>query len=343
MESIDDVPAEIKKLIGPFIKRGKEMNEIQPLISYFCYLYSAQLIISSKTHLESEEVAKYIEILLNKIEDNKKTIGSLTPKLNEILLDKTKSFKLVLSFSLSIFNKSVNEINNHAASKNTVVSFMAFLNFIEVLNLWPDLKLLPENDLSKQIKYAKFHSNRILKAIKSNADPNDYITNDDETEISDFLSPSDEKKDDTVRSDTISDTDSTVPTLPEPPSEIKGEINLPTAPVLIKGNKNDLGLPSAPSNLSSSSESIEIVKPVLPEKPKIVTNIAKRQDKKIAVPVVDESKVLSREDVENFWSKEEIISSAQRKAKFAISALNYDDIETAIIELQSALDLLRGN
>lgn len=351
---VDDVPQEAAKLIGPFIRRGKELLNVQPLISYYCYLYAAQLILESQLHLQYAEIANYIEVLLSTIEENRKVIESSSATLSDILTDKEKSFKLVLGFSLSIFGKASKDIENHTASKSTVQSFMAFLNFVEVLKLWPELYQSHADDIHSQIKYAKFHSNRILKAIKSKTDPNDYVTPQEEQELSDLIQPSSDVPETTETNDASSNTpptfvedESSSPsiTLPEPPSQIEGEINLPSAPVLIKGQKNSLGLPSAPQS-SDTVSSVELPgkdKPVSDKPPELPRKpLSPALQVKSSPKIVAESKVLSKDDVEKIWSKAEVISNAQRKAKFAISALNYEDLETAITELQGALKLLRG-
>ncbi|ODQ48396.1 hypothetical protein PICMEDRAFT_13978 [Pichia membranifaciens NRRL Y-2026] len=359
-ESVDEVPAAAVKLIGPFIKRGKELLNVQPLISYYCYLYAAQLILESQLHLQDAGVANYIEVLLNTVEGNRKIIESTSSTLADILTDKEKSFKLILGFSLSVLNKASGEIDSHTSSKSTVQSFMAFLNFVEVLKLWPELYQSQAADLHNQIKYAKFHSNRILKAIKSDTDPNDYVTPQDEQELSNFLQPgaetTEKATEDATSAETVSPPtfveeappNSSSINLPEAPSEIKGEINLPSAPVLIKGQKNSLGLPSAPQSSDTEStvdlhvqpKPVSSNRPKLPAKPSSTTRYT--QPLAPSPAVVAESKILSKDDVEEIWSKAEVISNAQKKAKFAISALNYEDIETAITELQGALKLLRG-
>lgn len=321
LKQLDSIPNEANKLISPFIKRGKELNKIQPLISYYCYLYAAQLILESKLHLQNTEIANYIEILLNYIESIKKSIES--NNLTEFLNDKEKSFKLILGFSLTIFNKSFDEINNHQASIQTVVNFKIFLNFIQVLNLWPDLYKINFENFHKQIKYAKFHSSRILKDIKLNKDPNDYITAQDESDLSILLND-----------ESIDNSNNDI-NLPNTPSEISGDLNLPTAPVLIKGQKNSLGLPSTPND--DNDDKLSITPPPIPSKPSIPSI-----QSQAPIQSQQESKILSKQEVEKIWSQSDIISNAQRKAKFAISALNYDDIETAITELQGALSLLRG-
>lgn len=349
--SVDNVPQAVQKLVGPFIKRGQELNHLQPLIAYYCYLYAAQLILESQLHLQDAQVAEYIEILLNTIEENRSIIESTSESLAGILKDKQKSYKLVMGFSLKIFNKCVTEIDGHVVNRGTVQSFLAFLNFIEVLKLWPELYEVDRETIQGQIKYAKFHTNRILKALKVGDDPNDYVTAQDEKELSELMNEEGANQGvDQGIFDTKEDSPNSF-SLPEPPSDIPGDLNMPTAPVLIKGQKNSLGLPSAPESenvespeqfpQSSPSPPSPPSAPVIPPKPVMKSTNITTTTTPVTAPV-RESKVLSKEEVEQIWTKNDVITAAQRKAKFAISALNYEDIETAITELQGALKLLKG-
>ncbi|OUT23097.1 hypothetical protein CAS74_001405 [Pichia kudriavzevii] len=311
--TLENVPAEAEKTIGPFIKRGREVATAQPLISYYCYLYAAQLILESKLHTQYTSVAEYIEVLLDTIETNRKSLEEGAPKLAEILLDKEKSFKLVLGFTLSIFNKSY-------VFKKTVQGFMAFLNFIEILKLWPEIYETKKDELQKQIKYAKYHSNRVLKSLKNGEDPNDYVTENDKEMLDQLLQEQFEGTQDGVQE---SPTDEIAPTLPEPPSNApNNDIVLPTAPVLIKNHKNSLGLPAG------------LAYPQLPPKPPKASSD-------------DESPDISKISIKRTPGKSQLakdgkVMSREEKAKYAISALNYEDIETAIKELQEALKLLKG-
>ncbi|KAG0688632.1 hypothetical protein C6P40_000717 [Pichia californica] len=340
-DPLGTIPQAATKLISPFIKRGKELHTAQPLISYYCYLYSAQLILESKLHLQDAEVAEYIEILLNYIESIMKEIN--TNNLTEIINDKVKSFKLILSFSLSIFNKSFNEINMHTSSIKTVVNFKAFLDFIQVLNLWPDLYTQNLHDFHNQIKYAKFHSSRILKDIKANRDPNDYITPQDESELSQFIS--EPSKDDTSQLSTLSPTLSSqyISDNKEAEESVNGNEDSWASNCSIDDDDDDDDDHIYNNNEKENNEQkapvVPAKPPTIPSKPVIkYTAVNQTQDKQHIL----ESKILSKKDVEEIWTKSDIMSNAQRKAKFAISALNYEDIETAITELQGALKLLRG-
>ncbi|GMF51225.1 unnamed protein product [[Candida] boidinii] len=64
------------------------------------------------------------------------------------------------------------------------------------------------------------------------------------------------------------------------------------------------------------------------------------------VPITQDSKTrtrhISKDEINKMMMNDEIIVQAQKRAKFAISALNYEDIPTAIKELEQALKLLKG-
>lgn len=329
--SVGDVPQAAQKVVGPFVRRATEVHEVQPLVSYYCYLYAAQLILESQLHLQDESVAEYIEVLLTQVENDRKAIEESAPAIAQLLKEKDKSFKLVLGFSMQILNKAVKEIDSHLCTKRTVQSLMAFKDFVEVTKLWPEFYQTHEEEIAKQVKYAKYHSGRILKALKTGDDPNDFITESDERELEQLL---DEPEDGVNEGETELD-------LPEPPAKLPEEptIHLPTAPALIKGQKNSLGLPTAPE-----STQVETSPPALPEKPKVEVSRVDTPIKESVKPVPPSNgTVLSKEQVEEIWKRDEVISKAQKHAKFAISSLNYNDVENAIHELQEALKLLRGD
>lgn len=325
--SVKEIPETAQKVVGPFVRRATEVHDVQPLVSYYCYLYAAQLILESQLHLQNEEVAEYIEVLLTQVETDRTAIEENAPTIAQLLKDKEKSFKLALGFSMQILNKAVKEIENHVATKRTVQSLMAFKDFVEVTKLWPELYQTKEEEITKQVKYAKYHSGRILKSFKNGEDPNEFVTESDERELEQLLG------------EPVKDEDAEL-SLPEPPATLPEEpsISLPAAPALIRGQKNSLGLPTAPE-----TQREETPPPALPEKPKV------EESKTVPVtpsPIPEppsNGTVLTREQVEEIWKRDEVINKAQKHAKFAISSLNYNDVENAIRELQEALKLLRGD
>lgn len=374
---MSDIPEAVQKTVGPFVKRAMELHNVQPLVSYYCSLYAAQLILESKLHLQDENVAQYIEVLLTQVETDRKAIEEGAPKVAELLIDKEKSFKLVLGFSMQILNKAVTDIDNHVATKRTVQSLMAFKDFVEITKLWPEFYQMQEKEITNQVKYAKYHSGRILKAFKNGEDPNDFVTESDEQELEKLLGKESsqlegeeevgevEVKEDETQEIAVDEGLK----FPEAPSTLPEEptLNLPATPALIKGQKNSLGLPTAPefdSSLTSSlfaaaaataAASAPSTPPAIPKKPQMQTDpvsvkpaplkpVAKIIATANSIPTpADNGTVMTKSQVEEIWKRDDIISKVQKRAKFAISALNYNDTETAINELQLALDMLRGS
>ncbi|KAG7819698.1 hypothetical protein KL928_002372 [Ogataea angusta] len=327
------------KIIEPFVKRAGELAGVQPSIAYLCKLYAAELILDNQLHQTSKEIEQYALQLLDEIEQEKAAIKESSSKSFEIINDPASSFKLVWGFATAIFDRSFKEIANHTATKKTVENFKAALDFYQVLNLWPEQLKDKRQQLDKYQKYAKFHATRILKAIKNGEDPNDYVTPEEEREVAGWDDADSQKPESPslalpnppseINSPEKSPKDTPVetspPALPSAPDSLEDTLNLPAAPAIIKEEPNKLGLPKTPAKVP------DLPAPKPEPKPE-----PKSQPKTPAKPA------LSKEDIQQMMQTDEIIAQAQKRARFAISALNYEDIETAIKELQLALELLRG-
>ncbi|GMM31620.1 hypothetical protein DAMA08_043650 [Martiniozyma asiatica (nom. inval.)] len=340
--------------------RAEQVKQVQPVVAFNCMLYAAQLL------MENGAPDDEIDAFLSAIELYKSELVSQSDKFSATLKDADKCFGLVLAFATKVFNSAFDHIQSHTSSKTTVLDFKAAIDFFEVLNLWQDMYDGKREDVQRMIKYSKFHAARIWRALKEGQDPNDYIDPEEEKELELELSgvatvdtenanqeeglpnllPDAPTEISTEPPQFVSKSLSSDVDLPEAPEQIAGELNLPTAPVLIKGQNNSLGLPSAPEDQSDHSQKKTMLtptnatiheKPPLPPQPKLVSTPLPTRKTSLS------SGVMSREQVEQIWKKDEIIAKAQKKAKFAISALNYEDIETAIKELSDALQLLKGD
>lgn len=337
-----------------FLGHARQLDAVRPLAAYHCRLYYVQSVLQTGKHLEDPELAAQLGDLLNSIEEQK-------PQLDQqVLGSPEKCFQYMFGFASSVFDSAFQQVQDHRASKSTVRDFKSALDFIRVLDLWPEMVQQNSQEISKMNRYAKFHMARILKALKEGNDPNDYISPEEESQL-EQIPKEDAGEDDSdahglpaaptelnePADETETFTDSQLD-LPAAPKEIEGDLNMPIAPVLIKGQKNSLGLPSAPPDTpldlgvqaqeqeeddeEEEEEKIEAAPPVLPPK------VSKPTPKVAAEP----SKVMSRSEVEKIWKRDEIVQAAQKSAKYAIGALNYDDIATAVRELESALNALKS-
>ncbi|CAH2352927.1 hypothetical protein CLIB1423_08S04302 [[Candida] railenensis] len=125
-------------------------------------------------------------------------------------------------------------------------------------------------------------------------------------------------------------------------------INLPGAPhFLPEDDENDVKLPGAPSFLPdddishiNKDSSIKVYPPTSRKPSDTPKPVVKQQP--TPTPRHVSSHTTKAEDINEIIDKAELIAKVQKHAKFAISALNYEDIKTAEKELLEGLELIRN-
>lgn len=274
--------------------------------------------------------------------------------LTDILSDKDVSISYVLNFADKIFNNSLKQITEKRSAKSTGFDLLASVTFYDLLKLWDDYEnlqyLIDPGELNKRKKYAKYHAARILKALKSGENPNDYTSPENEVKQADDEDSEDnntpEAKTDELGLPSVSTalpgkTKDKKDSLEQLPSENNEDDDmsslLPSAPSFkpapdppvqdldpdLEEDGSDLGLPSAPPNL--------------PEIPHAKPTSKKKAPVSSPPPPAPVQKAL---DVGEIIESNEIYTKAQRHARFAMSAMNYEDKETSIAELEAAIKLL---
>jgi vacuolar protein sorting-associated protein VTA1 len=61
-------PPEELKCIRPFLRRGYQMEKLDPVITYYCMLYSVQLALDKKLHVASPECTAFVTNLMETLE-----------------------------------------------------------------------------------------------------------------------------------------------------------------------------------------------------------------------------------------------------------------------------------
>ncbi|KAJ3257456.1 Vacuolar protein sorting-associated protein vta1 [Boothiomyces macroporosus] len=286
-------PPELKS-VSTYLIRGKELEDKEPIVSYFCYLYATKLSISLGA--KSKESQQFISSLMDKLEQDKVKLAEY-----EAINDDDVGYAHLENFGLKIFLNADNEDRNGLASKKTVKTFVAASVFLECLKIFKDGEL--DDDIKQKIKYAKYKAADIMKALNEGRKPN-----------------------------------------PGPPgSEIPSATQ--TSPVVIV----------PPPNLNEAGPSVP---PVVP--PKVVAsapvNYSTLQippeyahlpvyQPPSTVPLPKDFSSVPDEDyeLEDDYTEEErkVILEAGKLSKFAMSALLYDDVKTAVDNLEKALGMLK--
>lgn len=331
-----NVPESVKFVQGT-LARGKELEKRDPVISYYCKLHGVQQILGQNLHQSSSEVAEFSSNLLDEVERFKNE-ALADEKYQSIINDEQTAQVYVENFALKVFAKADNEVREQRTTKGTPTTFLAAAVFLDTLKVFQNPL---EAHVQDKIKYAKFHAARIMKAFKNDEDPNLYEP------------PKEEGEDDAIERElgtievldgqekTVED-EEPAPVQPAQPSSFledeppKDNLGLPEAPpVLPKApadapiGKHGVSLPSAPS-----------IPPPRPESPEKEPEPQPPAPAPAPAPVAPPSRPISKQDVDSIVQQSNIISEAQKRAKYAISALNYEDVDTARAELESALNML---
>ncbi|CAN3363693.1 hypothetical protein DICA2_E13454 [Diutina catenulata] len=343
-----EVPEELQnnKNVAPYLARARELAEANPVVSYYCLIYVLEYILSHKLHTESKAVETYTVQLLDDTESAKNS-----DELKEVLDNKQLCVTAVASFAYKLFNQCVSAAapaNKQAA----IAKIRATINFLTVLSVFTANEGIDWAKVSggtattgeefeqlnnKKIKVLKV---QLVKVIKSQ-------DTDLEAELDELapegkgLSEEPPEEEAPVLPEPPKFIDDDTPSLPSAPSALDDEpsLSLPGAPRTNPDDDSEIGLPSAPHYLPdddlsgiTKSSAISVIHPDDHKEPAPgpVPRRTSFVPKSDAVPV-------TKETVSEIMNRTDAIAQVQKHAKFAISALNYEDVDTATKELQQAL------
>ncbi|WLF76830.1 hypothetical protein PVL30_000534 [Lodderomyces elongisporus] len=176
-----DIPEELKsdKTVTSYIQRAAELNEIEPVISFYCKILVLQHILDKKLHLQSKANEG---LTIKLLEDTEATKNSEEDEnLNTVLKDKNLSFGVVLKFVYELFNSCLAGLNHYTAEQKAplLAKFKATLDFFALFDIFKNSEDTLEyakytggkinswsefEQLNKQkVKTLKYHMTRLIK------------------------------------------------------------------------------------------------------------------------------------------------------------------------------------
>lgn len=284
-------------------------------------LYAIEEILDSGIHTSDEDIAVLAGELLDYVEAQKKSEDE--NNLKEIVNDKDLSIGYILNFSDTIFNNSLKQITEKRSNKNTGFNLLTSVTFYEILKLFTDYEnlqyIIDPEELNKRKKYAKFHAARILKSLKNGEDPNEYTA------------PVEKKED-----------DETLPIV-EPDGSNSDGLGLPDVKPTIEPSRSPTVDPEEEDDISSILPKPPTSKPKHLDESTSTPDLGLPDTSNLELPKIPQpASPIQQEpvNVEEIIEVNEIYTEAQKHAKFAVSAMNYEDKETSIRELEKAIELL---
>lgn len=308
------------------------------IIGYYLQLYVVELILSEEDR--SQEMTALATELLDTIEAFKKEIGGESEAedsdkslhvMNTLIHDQEKAKIYMLNFTMSLYNEKLKQLKDGPWDVMLKRSLWCCIDLFScILHLWKEnISETSTNSLQKRIKYCKIY---LSKLAKGEIDSSDEKTLD----YADFADDSEETKDEDVDYQTSD----------------------------LENNNNDKVEGLAPKDQTTSYEPVDEVPEFIDDADSVneeEQTVDKNEDaitkdeqqvvkKKVDLtrpsapsePAAAEHKSYTKDELTKIMDRASKIEQIQKLAKYAISALNYEDLPTAKDELTKALDLLNS-
>ncbi|XP_029966295.1 vacuolar protein sorting-associated protein VTA1 homolog isoform X1 [Salarias fasciatus] len=319
------LPAPLKA-IQHHLRTAQEHEKRDPVVAYYCRLYAMQT--GMKLDSKTPECRKFLVKLMDQLESMKKELGD-----NDSINQEVVGNAHIENYALKMFLYADNEDRQGRFHKNMIKSFYTASLLLDVLSVFGELS---EENIQHR-KYARWKATYIHNCLKNGETPQaGPIGMDEDGEADEFgaegFSGQGPSYSGSFRggppSQTYDDQDQSLGPGPSAgigftPSVAPGPSGPPTT------NYNNIHIPPgahAPANTPAElpPPTAEPVKPVpMPR----------------SVPSVDPT-LLNAQPQGGVQLSPEDFTKAQKFCKYAGSALQYEDVGTAIQNLQKALKLL---
>lgn len=323
--SLPDPPAQLKA-IQTYMKIAQDVDRADPVVSYWVRLFSIETAL--KIDRDSPECKTFLSALISWLEKFK-----ITQKDNEAVSSQLVGQAHFENFAMNLFNKADTLDREGTANKNTVRMFFMATVLFEAMAVFGPLT----DEITQRAKYAKFKAAYIQKCLKAGQTPKPGPIDGSD------LDGTGSKSDTTVNSGaTTNEQSSKTFDIPEVPTNTPGDpppqkpkdpfiLNPSTPPSSFRPSLQ----PSLPPGSGySMNDSMPSSRPK-PDPSKDSSNPANTSD--ASKSTINATKFFATNGTQ---LKPDDIIQSQKYCKFANSALQYDDIPTAVDNLQKALLLL---
>ncbi|CAK6969597.1 vacuolar protein sorting-associated protein VTA1 homolog isoform X1 [Scomber scombrus] len=319
------LPAPLRS-VQHHLRTASEHEKRDPVVAYYCRLYAMQT--GMKLDSKTPECRKFLVKLMDQLETMKKELSDSDSITQEVVGNAH-----IENYALKMFIYADNEDRGGRFHKNMIKSFYTSSLLLDVLSVFGELS---EENIQHR-KYARWKATYIHNCLKNGETPQSgpIGMDDDEEDEGEYgaegfsgQGPSHGGSFRGGPSSQFEDHDPSLGPGPPPgigftPSPDSGPSGPPTT------NYNNIHIPPgahAPANTPAElpPPSAEAAKPVpLPR----------------SVPTVDPT-LLNAQQQGGVHLTPEDYTKAQKYCKYAGSALQYEDVSTAVQNLQKALKLL---
>lgn len=327
------------------IRRAEEFDTTGlGIISYYLRLYIVEILLSrDERTAEETDIASGI---LDKIEDFKKSINELPDDTREketlltLVTDDAKAKTYVTNFAMTLYNQQLTRIQQGPWDGDLIGALWCCIDLFNcILHLWSHHDIKTTEALEKRIKYCKVYISRIIKGELGRRQKEEQAKDEEivqtptegENEIVENPMESETEQDNEV--ETVSVTSHEIPQENLAKTDSVESIQEDIASIKLNEDEPDTNPHDADEPVGN--EPISFDEPASPENEPVFIDSDNDSD----VSPNDQTHY-STEQLSGMMDRSDRIEKAQKCAKYAISALNYEDIATARDELTKAMDLL---
>ncbi|PFH62154.1 hypothetical protein XA68_14823 [Ophiocordyceps unilateralis] len=296
--------------VSRFINRANQLRSIKPALAYWCEYHAVNQIVGRSLHTADDACFAFTKTLIERLEAIKAERED-----DDAIVDNDAGQAYVEQFANETFARAERALRADKVTRQTADTFDAAATFFDLTREWGT----PNAETLQKIKFAKWNAARILKAIREGKDPNE--SNPAKPSVADQQPPQLSPDDPAVRQIISPPLPVSVEDVPEtaeaPPSE--QEYFPPVPSDAASGPSPVEHAPSDPMHISRPANNLQL-------SPQASAPHFPPPSPRVPVPDVS--------------SPSRDMNEAQKHAKWAISALNFDDVPTAVKELRNALHKL---
>ncbi|SCV03014.1 LANO_0G01618g1_1 [Lachancea nothofagi CBS 11611] len=359
------IPSSIKRVL----RLCDDFEFAMPVIAYYTKLYVVEELLALKER--NEDVIANATRLMNEIEDFKQSAAGEAEK--QLLRDQQKAKVYCMNFAMSLYNEQLNRIQKGAVAPDLSRALWCCADLFGMIQvLWKNTEATSEEvqQCQKRIKICKLYLSKLARGElgKSESEEPKVVARDSDAFLpnlrqTDYESEENEQSPENQAEIDPKEVDSFIKSLEQDPSLIDDDAveetqqdesrerkdtdelirkmrELDSDPLPNRSDSEpELNLPQAPTEIGKLPAFIDV-----DESDTEMTNYKEEQVVKPPLKIPTEVKQkpvhYQAQDLKEMWNREDQIAEVQKTARFAISALNYEDVKTAKQELKKALQLL---
>lgn len=303
----DDLPASLKP-IKPYLEAAKRFKAADPVVAYHCRLFAMQEAMNMRAKIPKPDMG-FVITLMDQLESEKAALGDLS-----------NAAITVENFALTLFERADDADRSGKSTLPVAKDFLVSSQILETCRQFGELS----EDLLEKIKYAKWRFVEICKATKEKRPP---APPRGDPPMSDTLPPTEAGGDGVGAPST-----SGAP--PQPPPPDADYLGLP--PVDPQPSVPPVVPPSIPGGYPQEPPPPyaavppavpPTVPPAVPQVPGVAAQLS-----------AGSTAALSTQAAPNLGRAQ--IMEAMKLCQSAVSALQFQDAETAVHTLHKALSML---